>query len=310
MRNERLNNVAARETQGNIKKDPNDFVSEVISKGGKEIKVKGVIRMTKRGTFQFLTAYVSEIEKTEILFNVVHKEVTNLRKGKGGEEWEDDRLRLAITTEDSICKLREKWSSDVKITGRTDFEYAEMLSKAREMHLEPFGLKSDEAIPSQVPENGLPEDTETESEGHAGKVRFKRFVKLALENNVEEITVEPYRSEKRWEFNEKGKLTKNIVFGMKIQTILPDGKEILVCQPKIEVSKDELVVKGFEDLIALKLFLTSSYYSLMIREKLNIPAKGPVNDMDRVTREEMIRSAEENNIEPFDFPELSEFLDK
>lgn len=310
MRNEVLNNVSIRETQGNIKKDANDFVSEVISKGGKEINVKGVIKMTKGGAFQFSTVYVSEIKGTEILFNVVHKEVTNLRKGKGGEEWDGDRLRLAVTTEDSISKLREKWSSDVKITGRDDPEYEEMLSKAREMHLEPFSVESDQIIPSQIPENGLPEEPEIRGEGHAGKVRFKRFVKLALENNVEEITVEPYRSEKRWEFDGNGKLARNTVFGMKIQTVLPDGKQIMVCQPKLEVSKNELAVKGFEDLIALKLFLTSSYYSLMIREKLHIPAKGPVNDMDRVTREEMIRSAEENNIEPFDFPELYELLGK
>ncbi len=273
-----------------------DFANEVKSGNGNEISVGGKIKIIyPRGGVQLSIGCVwKKEEDVEVLFRETH-EIARVNDSKGL-----DNLFLLVTIEDRLKKLKKLLPNDVKMIGPADRmddrKYKKMLSEAKKMHVEPFSEKE------------MPEESEIKTGRLIGEDRFKRFVRLAIEKKVKEITVEPYCYEKGK--HEDGKYIKRTVFGMKIQTVLPDGEQIMVCRRNLVVPTNELAVKGRKNLIALALLVTSRYYSNKITEGLEIPTKGPVDDMDQTTRDEMDKAAGKNKIAPFPFPEFSEFQKK
>jgi hypothetical protein len=265
------------------------FIPIVKDVGGDKINIDGVIKMTKNCTAQFLNTYIWQARNIKILFSEVHKEIA-----KGNLKYSDN-LRLVVTTEDRIRELQEKLPVEVKIVGPADRKnnqrYMEMLLDAKDNDIGPF---IEQVIEPFVKKEKI---------NYKKIVNFERFARLALGNKVEEITVEPYYQEKMQskdaDLEERG-------FGMMIQTVLPNGKQIRHNGLILMVNKNEFR-KGGKNLIGQELFLNIDYNSSEIERGLGIPTRVLVEDWEE-TRREATEYAKENNIAPVAFPELAKFL--
>lgn len=288
---------------------PLDTIISIVNQvGGSEMNVHAVVKETKVDTLKFITKYTWKARNIKLLFSEDHKEIALVGDRLSKKERNSDNLKLVLTTEERVRRLRETLPSGVKIIGPADRKdstlYRELLPKAKDRGLtfdeQPVPFKKKSVEVEEKPIKPDEEDIGTTS-------TFEDFVIEAKRNRVDEIKVEIYPYKKIRKFKDKN-CTVYVPYGMKIQAELPDGSEISFIQCNIIVPENDFIRE--KDLIALKLLATSRYYSEEIDRRLKIPTKSPVDNMDSRTRHEMKKAVKDNKIIPFDLPKFPEFLGK
>lgn len=131
---------------------------------------------------------------------------------------------------------------------------------------------------------------------------FVGFLILATKSKVENIIFDPYYRKKDGDSKEP---IAYIEYGTKIQIQTKEGDKNIFLQPHGEFSEKMFNVLNNNDreLIELKLLATSDHYSRAIEEGLHIRTKGPLDNLDKETKQRRT-DIRNNKIIPFPLPSL------
>lgn len=279
-----------------------EFANVVNEGGGKIITVGGRVDVVEGFIKYSLLCDWQKENDVNALFREFYT------SGRGKKTTLSNRLKLLATIENRLDKLRELLHDDVKILGPAERmppeDYERMLYELKGSGIKPFPINAG------LDSKSAQEEKTDRGTNHSPRVRenvfgspFSLFEELVEENKIKKIMVEPYK----YLINgEEG--NNSVVYGTQIVSELDDGTKVKFCNRNLEPIPVDELDSHKKNLYSLQSFVTSCYYAKEIREGLDIPAKGP--KMDSITREEMVKGKEKNNMEPFDFPELTEFLKK